>query len=106
MKCSDYLTSCETTVYVTFLDASKAFDRLNYWLLFDKLVKKHVLQRCFPLNLGDLTVNTTVVTVSQHTVVVTHSPHSQLKKSSRLTFSHRRGLFVMILFGFVPSFVL
>ena len=71
MKCSDYLTSCnnqlgfkyahstdlcvytlkeyieyyknrETTVYVTFLDASKAFDRFNYWLLFDKLVKKHV----------------------------------------------------------------
>ena len=59
MKCSDYLNSCdnqfgfkfshstdlctntlkeyieyyknrETTVYVTFLDASKAFDRLNY----------------------------------------------------------------------------
>ena len=33
-----------TTVFVTFLDASKAFDRLNYWLLFDKLVKK-----CVPL---------------------------------------------------------
>ena len=31
-----------TTVYVTFLDASNAFDRLNYWLLFDKLIKKHV----------------------------------------------------------------
>ena len=59
MKCSDYLISCDnqfgfksfhstdlciyilkeyieyyknrgTTVYVTFLDASKAFDRLNY----------------------------------------------------------------------------
>ena len=33
-----------TTVFVTFLDASKAFDRLNYWLLFDKLAKK-----CVPL---------------------------------------------------------
>ena len=71
LKCSDYLTTCDnqfgfkvshgtdmciytlkefidyykcrgTTVYVTFLDASKAFDRLNYWLLFDKLIKKHV----------------------------------------------------------------
>ena len=31
-----------TTVYVTFLDSSKAFDRLNYLLLFDKLIKKHV----------------------------------------------------------------
>ena len=69
LKCSDHLTKCNnlfgfkashgtdmciytlkefidyykcrgTTVYVTFLDASKAFDRLNYWLLFDKLIKK------------------------------------------------------------------
>ena len=30
------------TVYVTFLDASKAFDRLDFWFLCDKLVKKHV----------------------------------------------------------------
>ena len=31
-------------MYVTFLDAFnfKAFDSLNYWLLFDKLIKKHV----------------------------------------------------------------
>ena len=65
LKCSDYLTTCDnqfgfkashgtdmciytlkefidyykcrgTRVYVTFLDASKGFDRLNYWLLFDK----------------------------------------------------------------------
>ena len=38
----DYYKCRGTTVYVTFLDASKAFDRLNYWLLFDKLIKKHV----------------------------------------------------------------
>ena len=38
----DYYKCRGTTVYVTFLDASKAFDRLNYWLLFDKLIKKRV----------------------------------------------------------------
>ena len=37
-------TEEQHAVFVTFLDASKAFDRLNYWLLFDKLVKK-----CVPL---------------------------------------------------------
>ena len=71
IKCGEYLTTCDnqfgfkschstdlciytlkefieyyknrgTTVYVTFLDASKAFDRLNYWLLFDKLIKKNI----------------------------------------------------------------
>ena len=72
LKCRDYLTTCDnlfgfkashgtdiciilynkkfikyykfrgTTVYVTFLYASKGFDRLNYCLLFDKLIKKHV----------------------------------------------------------------
>ena len=31
-----------TTVFVTFLDASKAFDRLDYWLLFKKLIKRKV----------------------------------------------------------------
>ena len=31
-----------TSVYVTFLDASKAFGRFNYWVLFDKLIKKHI----------------------------------------------------------------
>ena len=38
----EYYKCRGTTVYVTFLDAIKAFDRLNYWLLFDKLIKKHV----------------------------------------------------------------
>ena len=38
----EYYKNRGTTVFVTFLDASKAFDRLNYWLLFDKLVKKCV----------------------------------------------------------------
>ena len=31
-----------TTVFVTFLDASKAFDRLDHWLLFKKLIKRKV----------------------------------------------------------------
>ena len=32
-----------TSVFVTFSDASKAFDKINYWLLFQKLFDK-----CFP----------------------------------------------------------
>ena len=34
------------TVFVTFLDASKAFGRLHYWLLFKKLIKHRVTKIC------------------------------------------------------------
>ena len=30
-----------TTVFVTFIDTSKAFDRLDYWLLFDKMLSRN-----------------------------------------------------------------
>ena len=38
----DYYKTRGTTVYVTFLDASKAFGRTDHWLLFDKMIKKGV----------------------------------------------------------------
>ena len=38
----DYYKSRGTTVYITFLDASKAFDRIDHWLLFNKMIKKGV----------------------------------------------------------------
>ena len=30
----DYYKQRSTTVFVTFLDVSKAFDKINYWLIF------------------------------------------------------------------------
>ena len=38
----DYNKSRGTTVYITFLDSSKAFDRIDHWLLFNKMIKKGV----------------------------------------------------------------
>ena len=39
----EYYKQRNTTIFVTFLDASKAFDRIDHWLLFKKLIDKHVL---------------------------------------------------------------
>ena len=38
----EHYKSRNTTVFVTFLDASKAFDRIDHWLLFKKLIAKDV----------------------------------------------------------------
>jgi len=36
----NYYASLSSPVYACFLDASKAFDRVNHWHLFDKLLRK------------------------------------------------------------------
>jgi hypothetical protein len=36
----DYYSSLSSPVFICYLDASKAFDRLNFWVLFDKLLKR------------------------------------------------------------------
>ena len=38
----EYYKQRNTTILVTFLDASKAFDRIDHLLLFEKLIDKHV----------------------------------------------------------------
>ena len=35
----DFYKSQSTSIYVCFMDASKAFDRVNHWLLFKKLIR-------------------------------------------------------------------
>ena len=37
----DYYKQRGTTIFVTFLDASKAFDKMDFWLLFQKLITKN-----------------------------------------------------------------
>ena len=36
----DFYKSQSTSIYVCFMDASKAFDRVNHWLLFKKLIDR------------------------------------------------------------------
>ena len=38
----EYLKRRSTSVYVTFLDASKAFDEINHWVSFKKLLNRGV----------------------------------------------------------------
>ena len=38
----EYYKSRSTSIFVAFLDASKAFDKINHWVLFKKLIDKHV----------------------------------------------------------------
>ena len=36
----DYYKTRGTTVHATFLDVIKTFDRIDHWLLFDKMIKR------------------------------------------------------------------
>ena len=38
----EYLKSRNTSVFVTFLDASKAYDKIDHWQLFNKLLNIYV----------------------------------------------------------------
>ena len=38
----DFYRQRSSPVYICFLDASKAFDRINHWSLFAKLIKRNV----------------------------------------------------------------
>ena len=42
----EYFKSRSTSLYIAFLDASKAFDKISHWTLFIKLIDRH-----FPLYL-------------------------------------------------------
>ena len=38
----DFYRSRNTSVFVTFLDASKAYDKIDHWQLFNKLLNIHI----------------------------------------------------------------
>lgn len=38
----DFYIRNSSPVYIVFLDASKAFDRINFWILFRKMIKRQV----------------------------------------------------------------
>ena len=38
----EFYKSCNTSVFVTFLDASKAYDKIDHWLQYEKFLQKDV----------------------------------------------------------------
>ena len=38
----DFFITSSSPVFLCYLDASKAFDKINYWVLFDKLKKRNI----------------------------------------------------------------
>ena len=55
-KTVDYFTKNRSRVYLSFLDCSKAFDRISHWGLFLKLIKQNV-PLCFLLSVMFLYLN-------------------------------------------------
>ena len=46
----EYFQSCCTSVFVTFLDISKAYNKIDHWQLFNKLIITHTCT-CFIVNI-------------------------------------------------------
>ena len=42
MQCIEYYKKRNTSVFVTCLDASKTFDMIDHWLLFNKLLDRNM----------------------------------------------------------------
>jgi hypothetical protein len=38
----DFYVTSSSPVYLCYLDASKAFDKVNYWVLFERLMKRNI----------------------------------------------------------------
>ena len=55
-KTVDYFTGNGSRVFLSFLDCSKAFDRISHWGLFVKLIKQNV-PLCFLLSVMYLYLN-------------------------------------------------
>ena len=50
-----YCTELNTPVYNIFLDASKAFDKINHWTLFHKLINCKIPLTLFDFLVSDIT---------------------------------------------------